>query len=297
MAENIPPEAAALGTPVHEQKPGALRGCGLVLLTGPFLFGLFMIGLAFSLQPLSKISVVAILLGVIVALLGALGFVRAWRGRDLRIVVYEQGLCRTVQGKTEIVRWSDIVHVWQNTPKITGAVIFPTSKPPWTEIELRDGQRFKFWGGFTKPDELGTIIRGGALRSLAPVVAKAHDRGERVSFGSLDISQAGIWYSHRTLPWDQVGGVEVDEGKLVVRQKFGERVKISDLILTKGKGKKWCSVKSERVSNLMLFLAMVEAIMGRTNQGTSEAPWSPFIGEIPDLADRYAGGEEGKRED
>lgn len=252
MASNIPAEAKGLGTPTAEYTRNTGRLL-LVLILSAYLSGAFIC----SALAMARENAWFLFL-VIPGPLCMWWFVSSLRKRDLRVLVFPEGLSYTKQAKTEIFRWDDVASVWQDVTRYHGA--YTSTKRVYT-VHTNDDREYTFKDSISNVESLGNTIQQECACRILPRLQEAYNAGHTISFGKLSISKAGIAKGRKTLPWDQVSGVEIDRGSVNVHIKK-DAYTISELILSAGKGPKWSSVAVAKMPNVVVFTAIVNQIVG-----------------------------------
>lgn len=239
MASNIPAEAQVLGTPTAEYTRSAGRQALNYVLSSILVIGgvaMLLGGLASSLSG-SGADAPFIVLGLLWALPGGWWFISALRKRDLRILVFPEGLSYTRSGKTAVIRWDDVEAVWQAVRKVQYTFTVHTCT-----LRLKDGSRYTFNNALRQVDRLIQTIQQRVTPRILARAREACDAGQTVPFGKLSVSQAGIYRGSALLPWDQVGSIRVNEGIATVKKE--------------GSLFKWTSVPVAEIPNFFAFAAL-----------------------------------------
>jgi hypothetical protein len=177
-------------------------------------------------------------LGLIYAVPGALWLIGTIRKRDLRVVVFPEGLSYTKGGKTDFIAWDDIETVWQTITRVQGTFTVRSCK-----IQLRDGTKIKFTNALRNVAGLITVVQREVTSRILDRARKTYLTGGTVSFGKFDISKAGISQGSRTLPWEQVSSVTVDKGVVTIKKE--------------GRLLKWASATVAETPNFFVFAHLV----------------------------------------
>lgn len=251
---NLPGKAFGLGSPIAEfrispKQPWILTGLvalvGLVAFAGPGLLDLLS---GYS----SGWVLVRTILGLIMLAVAAQQFYVIIHNRDLRVIALDKGFVRVGGGKSDVVRWDEITGVYQAVVDHyhRTAYVFTTHTGTthtytiWTE----DSTRIVLTDMLINVETLGAMIQKRATESLLPGYMDDYEGGEDISFNGLSLSKAGINSGTRTLPWDQVEGVGLNRGHVIVRQR--------------GAQANWGVQTVAMTPNLFVFLAMVDQIVG-----------------------------------
>lgn len=89
-----------------------------------------------------------------------------------------------------------------------------------------------------------------------PQMLAALQAGKSLSFGVLTISPQGLGNGTETIPWSELHSVRLDEEK--------DTIKVN----RQGKWLSWANVPMEKMSNILVFLALVERITGIRAEGS-----------------------------
>ena len=199
---------------------------------------------------------------LLLALPCGLWFRSILRNRDLRVQVLPDGLAITKHNETVSFRWADVIEVTQSIVKqyVNGAYI---GTHHLYAVRLADQRRHTFNDAIRNVEELGSIIQREAGRHILLRITQAYEAGQTVPFGLLSLSQNGITRGNKALPWNQVSCVDFDKGQVVIYMKK-DSYTLTDLVLSKGKGKKWASILIARIPNALIFAAFANDIVSRT---------------------------------
>jgi len=88
-------------------------------------------------------------------------------------------------------------------------------------------------------------------RVRLPEAIAAFKAGSTVTFGPLSVSMQGVSNSKELITWDQIKEFRVNNGTVIVKKE--------------GKWLSWSSIQAANIPNFFIFLAMVNAIMKKTN--------------------------------
>ena len=239
MASNVPAEARVLGTPIAEYaRNGGRQALNYVLSSILVIVGVAMLfgGLSSSLSG-SGADATFFALGLLYALPGGWWFISTLRKRDLRVLVFPEGLSYTRSGKTIAIRWDDVEAVWQAVRKVQYTFTVHTCT-----LRLRDGTRYTFNNALRQADRLIQTIQQQVTPRILARAQEAYDAGQTVPFGKLSVSQAGIYRGSALLPWDQVGSIKVNEGIVTIKKQ--------------GSLFKWTSVPVAEIPSFFAFASL-----------------------------------------
>ena len=259
MATQLSMDASAVGAPVAEYTANPKQQWLGLIISG-FLIANFACGTVAMLA--SPGGFVGTIFFLPLAILCGLWFRNILRNRDLRVSVLPDGLATTKHGETISFRWADVTDVSQSIVKqyVNGAYI--GTHHSYT-VQLADHRKHTFNDAIRNVEELGNIIQREAGRHILLRITQAYEAGQTVPFGALSLSQSGLARGNKALAWNQVSCVDFDKGQLIVYMQK-DSYTITDLILSKGKGKKWAVIPIARVPNALVFAAFVNDIVSRT---------------------------------
>ncbi len=183
------------------------------------------------------------LIGLGLFAVGVWSLVRLALNYDMRVIVYEQGVLRTNNGLTEVVRWEDVHSFLQSVTKHYTNGIYTGTTHRYT-LSRSDGTVFKFDDTIRNVEALGNTLQREVTRVLLPRYIYAYNVGNTVTFGPLSISQQGISNGKEMLPWSQVKNLQVKRGVVCVQKE--------------GKWFNWSTVGVARIPNFYVFMALVD---------------------------------------
>ena len=259
MATQLSMEVATAGAPVAEYTINPKRQWLGLIVSGFFLANFGCGAVAMLTSPGGFASAIFFLP---LAVLCGLWFRNILRNRDLRVSVLPDGLATTQHGETTSFRWADVTDVSQSIVKqyVNGA--YMGTHHVYT-VQLADHRKHTFNDAIRNVEELGNIIQREAGRHILLRVTQSYEAGQTVPFGPLSLSQSGLARGNNALAWNQVACVDFDKGQIIIYMKK-DNYTITDLILSKGKGKKWAVIPIARVPNALVFAAFVNDIVSRT---------------------------------
>jgi Family of unknown function (DUF6585) len=142
----------------------------------------------------------------------------------------------------------------------------------WINLTSSDGRNLKMSGSCKDPTAKGarradpqaagyvlfqflTRVRDAVSATQLPHAIAALSRGERLSFGDLFISSAGIQTPKGFVPWPSIKAVNVIQGRVSVRQE--------------GKFLALSSKGVEQIPNYPLFLTLAQTLTRQATSGGS----------------------------
>jgi hypothetical protein len=145
-----------------------------------------------------------------------------WRQRALWVRVYERGFTFTRGGRTEEFPWDEI-EVFSETEQVYRAAGLESGVSYQYFIRRGDGRTLRMDNEVGGVARLGELLRLETGRRLASVAAGLIGRGEAANFGPLAATREGLSRGGRTLPWAELGRVDVEGGYLVVVDRGGRQ--------------------------------------------------------------------------
>ena len=252
MSSDIPAEARELGTYTAEYTPSAGRPRQVSTVTTILIFFgavCVVLGIYWAVPRSDGGMLCVSTFGLIFVGVGVCWYMSNKRQRDMRVLVFPDGLSYTNRGKTEIIRWDVVEAVWQDiTEDTTHNVVIHVYT-----VQCNDGRKFVFKDTLADVDELGRTIQEEVTRRALPRVLEAYNADQTIPFGKLSISNAGMTKGQETLPWDQIERVWLSQGELIV-EKVGKRLR-------------WSSFRVLEMPNLFVLLAIVNQIVGINREG------------------------------
>lgn len=216
---------------------------GLAIFWGLVGLGLVVGGLLASRNDSSLLCLVPP--GIVLVGVGIWAFAQ-WRlKRNLRALVFPDGLVHIRGAKTNVFRWDEIESVWQRAQKAR-----PTSRAIYRAYTIadRNGRKAVFTGDFVGVQALGDTIQREVSERLLPHALEAFEAGETVRFGKLSLSHEGLSNDRETIPWDQVEEVKLERDIITVRKE--------------GTWLSWANVTVGGTPNVLVFLTLVDRIIG-----------------------------------
>jgi hypothetical protein len=172
----------------------------------------------------------------------------------LRVSLHPGGLAILRGDRLSVLPWDEIEVVWhkQEGPSLSfedylGSML-GGSQSVYT-LRGPGGERVVLNSLLRDQETLGRAIRRETTCRLLPLALQAYKVEGHVPFGKLAVSREGLSKGGRTVPWSDVGGVDVQNGVVLVRKRDGRRA--------------WFGVRMGKVPNLYVYLALVEMLLDR----------------------------------
>lgn len=244
------PERYALGTPTSEYKTAGNRkllfGFSILLLIGGGFTMLYGAASLYLTNPTDERPPLIIIGGLIVLLGWAM--VEGWlRTRDLRVLVFPDGLMRFQYGKSESCRWDEIVSFWQSITKRYTNGVYAGTTHLYT-LQKSDNKQLKFNDALKNVEQLGNLVQNEVTTRQLPAAISRYSSGGTVNFGNLSVSPLGLTRGDQTLAWNEIQGVEIRKGFISIKKQ--------------GKWLNWAKIPAAKVPNLLVFLTLVDRIVG-----------------------------------
>jgi hypothetical protein len=198
--------------------------------------------------------------GLIFVLIGLGIIIKAYLNRNLRAHVYENGLLFRKRDRNDVIRWEQIAFVWHEVKKTTSTNTTTNYSTGYTTttrstridhsyiVQRVDGVKFVFDNTFSRLRELGKTIEQESARYLYPQAVVAYNAGHPLVFGKMSVSSTGLSDSRKTLSWNEVKSIKVDEnnGAIAIRKQ--------------GKWLNWSNISLSETPNIIVFEALVNGI-------------------------------------
>ncbi len=180
--------------------------------------------------------------------IGACGCLCCLYKLTLKVDLHEGGLVHSQHGKRRIIKWDDIFSVKQAITEVYRNGCYMRTDYKYT-LELEDRTRIVYTNSrLERVEKLANVIIEKTSALILPQVLRDYDKGEVIDFGTLGVSQDGIYYGNTLLEWDDIKGVRISEGYISVSKR--------------GKWFNWCNIAAGNIPNLMVFLSLVNEIVG-----------------------------------
>jgi hypothetical protein len=142
-----------------------------------------------------------------------LGLLLRWRRtRSLVVRAFAEGLVRTQNGRSEVVRWDDILDM--------GFLLGDESGMVPLQLRTRDGRTLTLDHDLERCDVLQFLIEAETFSRLWPGVLERFLAGERIVFGRLRADRRGLTvegYGFEVLPWHHIDRIDLEGGGRVIR--------------------------------------------------------------------------------
>jgi hypothetical protein len=167
-------------------------------------------------------------------------FFRWYAGRDIHVLIYNDGLTVIRNDDMRSYRWDEIDSLFQKLVVSSVYGIRGATSKKYTLVPKK-GAVIIFTEILPNVDELGQRIQQQITLRRLPEDLKRMDAGETIRFGPISIDKQGVIVQQKTLPWDAVGRAKAYQGLLQI-------------------GDKWIAISE--IPNLLLLLAHIEKKIG-----------------------------------
>lgn len=185
---------------------------------------------------------IPLLCGVAAVPIGLFIIFQAWRNWPLAAALYEGGFAYNDRKGLKQCRWDEIDAVWQNVTKHYRNGIYTGTTYLYT-IQLRDKTRITLNNQLPKIEALGKAVSVGTANALFPRYAADLRSGQRVSFGPLAMDANGLYSGNKSVLWNEIKAVKIQQGVISVKKEGGWF--------------NWASVTVPQVPNFWIFYDLV----------------------------------------
>ena len=192
------------------------------------VFGLFFLGLALSLAS----SVI--------------------RVANQRIYLFEQGLIIDKGKQVQAFPWNQVAAVRQSITRNYRNGRYVGTTYIYT-LRRVDGYQVKLNNLTKNIAELGPTLAQGITRELVPRALHSIKVGQTLTFDPFSINQQGIGNGREFLPWSQVQGVEVQQGRVIVKKAGTSRDSWTD--------------KVAKIPNFLVFTVVADEMLRQASAG------------------------------
>jgi hypothetical protein len=179
-------------------------------------------------------------------LLGSLGGWGAYVNWNKGISVHEKGFALHTRHGVQIWKWEDITFFWTASARLYYGIYIGTLH----KYFLRDkqGRRLVLSNLFKDVEKLSRLIEQAIFSRLYEQAADQYNQGQKVVFGPLVVSKAGIQIGKKYFPWQEVSRVTVQQGILKISKK--------------GKWLGGASTSISAIPNVQVLLSILDQLVG-----------------------------------
>ena len=142
-----------------------------------------------------------------------------------QIYLFEQGMVIERGTQVQAFPWNQIAEVWQSITRNYRNGRYVGTTYVYT-LQRADGYRIKLDNLTKDIAELGPVIAQAISRELVPHALHAMRGGQTLTFASLSLTQRGIANRREMLPWSQIQGVDVKQGRVTIRKVGTPRARV-----------------------------------------------------------------------
>ncbi|GLV58098.1 hypothetical protein KDH_49320 [Dictyobacter sp. S3.2.2.5] len=180
---------------------------------------------------------------LIVPVLVLIWAINALKHYNWRIYLFNGGYIHARGSQLELFRWDQIQAVYVNITRSRSRVNMNF------QVRRSDGALWKYGSAIKGHSELGAQVQEAVTRVQLPRVVEAFNSGAQIPFGRLNVNAQGINDGKKIIPWDQIGTIEMNQGKVAVRQN-GRLLTLS-------------SIKASEVPNFNLLMSLAQYVTSR----------------------------------
>jgi hypothetical protein len=186
----------------------------------------------------------------IIGLLFLLFGVWYWHSYEMEkmtvIRLYAHGLSYGRGGKTTIVLWDDLEHVYMNLSHNSKA----RTNHYFCQLHTSNGRRLTFNyidKGLADIKLINDTIQRNVLQRRLPQALAQFHRGQVIDFGPIKLDQIGITAGKKSMLWQEVESMRMQWGMITIRQR--------------GQRKPWVRIAAAKTANAFLLTVLVDQIL------------------------------------
>jgi hypothetical protein len=243
---------------------------GLVCLFGLAIAGFWAL-VFFSTKPrrLDGMSLVLLGLAGVALVAGGSVFAAAWKGWGNRgVLLFEKGLVSLQPGKPAVWTWDKVEEVWLEIVEIRNYMVgVRVSNPVTYRCTVCGGGRenLMLTNDLRGVDRLIRAVAKGSYEARLPVLVGPHRLGKAIDFSVLKINREGLHRGTKSLRWQAVRGVRIDNGTFLVLMKDGNR--------------KWYSQDIRDIPNVLVLAGLIDTALGLAPDFDTYYAGLRFVGE------------------
>lgn len=163
-----------------------------------------------------------------------------------QVYLFEQGLVIDKGKQVQAFPWNQAAEVWQSITRNYRNGRYVNTTYLYT-LRRADGYRIKLDNLTKDIAELGPAIAQGITRELVPRALQAIRAGQTLTFASFSVNQQGIGKGHEFLPWSQVQGIDVQQGRVIIKKVGTSRGSWTDRVA--------------KIPNFLVFTVVAEEML------------------------------------
>lgn len=167
-----------------------------------------------------------------------------------QVYLFEQGLVVERGKQVQVFPWNQVAAVWQSITRTYRNGRYAGTTYVYT-LRRADGYQVKL-NNLTKDiAELGAALAQGITRELVPQALHSLQAGQTLTFASLSINREGISNGQAFLPWSQVQGIDVQQGRVSVKKT--------------GTARAFWTNRVAKIPNFLVFMAVTSEMLRRAS--------------------------------
>jgi hypothetical protein len=160
-----------------------------------------------------------------------------------RLHLFERGLILAeASGPVACYTWDSLSVLQAITQRYVNGVYVGTTYI--YTLLTRDGKKVKVTNFYEKPTEWGPAIQASITRAQLPGVLTALESGAPVTFGPLVINRGGIATGSKSLRWDEIKEIDIQQGYLRIKKSSG--------------WSRWSTKPVSQIPNFFVFFAAAD---------------------------------------
>lgn len=154
-------------------------------------------------------------MGLILAFLGSSLFLAAYHARRYRVIIHENGIVDNRWVQKCKLPWKDIEGIRTSSERY-GLPGIMLGKRTIIWVVPKGGKTFRFPSALEGLETFVNMIKSQIYQGLLERYRETLQGGQRLDFGPLKLTTQEIVMSRAKIPWDQVRGVSLERGRLII---------------------------------------------------------------------------------
>jgi len=155
-------------------------------------------------------------MGLILAFLGSAWFLAAYHARRYRVIIHENGIVDNRLVQKCKLPWGDIEGIRTSSERY-GLPGIMLGKRTTIWVVPKQGKIFRFPSALGGLETFVNMIKSQIYQGLLERYRETLQGGQPLDFGPLKLTPQEIVMSRAKIPWDQVRGVSLEQGRLIIR--------------------------------------------------------------------------------
>ncbi|MBN1427520.1 MAG: hypothetical protein JXB07_03990 [Anaerolineae bacterium] len=244
MSEQLPHELFRFGAPIAEFSS---KGRASSLLRNVAIgFGVVVVGIILEVIGLSGLGILVAVMGGIFMVLRGAALIGLLLGGTRRVLVFDEGVGVVKGDQVTAMHWSEVNEIYQDIYTYRVNLIPVVNRHNHT-LHSVDGRELQLTRRIHEIEKLGPMLHQAVTKHKMPIAVDTLKSGGTVNFGPIAISNQGMTFRKKLIPWDEIKGVRIQNGTIMVNRagKF-----------------MWGGAQASQIPNLYLFLALADQIVG-----------------------------------